>query len=748
MCYDNSENYHRRCDVATIKDVASLAGVSIATVSNYINGTKPVSKETEGRIRQAIEELQYEQNLAARNLRAKQFREVGVILPNFNDPYYVQMFQGIESALAEGGYSVNISFSNDIPEEELKCCQALLRKQICGLILVSCRPGSWQYYYDNFTAKGKPLVMIDRQIKGLDANFVCLDNFEMIHQITDTLLDDGYRQMFLFTGSGEFTCEQACIRGFSEAFERHGIHPRPEQLVQCDISKEDAFRRTVQLLHGHRPECILASSGLMATGIMEGLRLLGYGDDDIPVITLGEEHWNLFTQSHASMSTSRPAIKMGDTAASLLLKQLSSSLDDTERVVLHDALSAAPVFPAPGEEKEQPPLRILLLDNPTVHTFRGLIRNFELETGLKTEVTLLTHREILQTLLQESERYDVLMFDILWIARLCEQEALADITIPLNDLDTDRFFPGCLQFFGDHRGRHYGVPFMYAPQMLYYRKDLFEDARLQRDFAKRYDTTLRPPLTLKEYNAVADFFTNQTDAVPYGISVAAAYNECLAPEIHFRLQGFGGHICDNSGKVDFDNLQTLKAYINLKRAITFAKPDCMNTTDISAAEDFCRGETAMVISYPAFLESVTKLQKNSIIGCSLIPGRAPVLGGWSLGVSQSSGRKEDAFRFLGWCCSEQISNYFTIMGGQTAITATYTNDELVKLNPWLPLYYRAYSYAQPQPLPVLQTGRTAPMEQVDDVLCRWVYKMIHQDMEVQDVIQFTQRDLKELLEHD
>ena len=194
--------------MATIKDVAVLAGVSIATVSNYINGKKPVSKETEGKIRQAIDELQYEQNLAAKNLRAKQYREVGVILPNLNDPYYIQVFQGIEKTLAESGYFVNITFSYDSPGEELKSCQALLRKQICGLILVPCRPDSWQYYYDNFTAKGRPLVMIDRQIKGLDANFVCLDNYEMIYQITDTLLGDGYRQICLFARYAEFTCEQ------------------------------------------------------------------------------------------------------------------------------------------------------------------------------------------------------------------------------------------------------------------------------------------------------------------------------------------------------------------------------------------------------------------------------------------------------------------------------------------------------------------------------------------------------------
>ncbi len=730
--------------MATIKDVAVLAGVSIATVSNYINGKKPVSKETESKIRQAIDELQYEQNLAARNLRAKQYREVGVILPNLNDPYYIQVLQGIEKTLAESGYFVNITFSYDSPGEELKSCQALLRKQICGLILVSCRPDSWQYYYDNFTAKGRPLVMIDRQIKGLDANFVCLDNNEMIYQITDTLLGDGYRQICLFTGSEAFTCEQDCIRGFRAAFERHGLQPKAEQLVQCDLSKEEAFRSTIQLMNEHRPECILASSGLVATGIMEGLRLLGYSDEDVPVITLGEEHWNLFTQSHAAMSTSRPAIKVGDTAASLLLKQLSSSLDDTERVVLRDALSAAPVFPVMPEEREQEPLRLLLLDNPTVRTFQGLIRNFELEYGVKIEAELLPHHKMLQALQEQSDRYDVLMFDIPWLAGLCEQNVLADITAPVNDLDTGRFFPDCLTHFGAFHGRYYAIPFMYAPQMLYYRKDLFEDVHLQRDFAKQYDTTLRPPLTLKEYNAVAEFFTMQTDAVPYGISVAAAYDECFAPEIHLRLQAFGSRICDNSGNVDLENLQTLKAYINLKRSLAFAKPNYLQTTDISAAEEFCRGETAMLITYPAFLEGEANLRKSSNIGCSLIPGRAPILGGWSLGISHGSDKKEDAFHFLQWCCSEQISNYFTIMGGQTAITATYTNDELVRLNPWLPLYYRAYSYAQPQPVPVVN-GRTVPMERLDSVLCRWAYEMIRSDMEVQQVIQYTQRDLKELL---
>ena len=102
----------------TIKDVAELAGVSIATVSNYLNHTKPVSRSTADRIREAVEKLGYTANLSAKSLRANRYTEVGVILPNLNDPYYVQIFQGIEHAFAGTPYFVNTAFSYDIPELE------------------------------------------------------------------------------------------------------------------------------------------------------------------------------------------------------------------------------------------------------------------------------------------------------------------------------------------------------------------------------------------------------------------------------------------------------------------------------------------------------------------------------------------------------------------------------------------------------------------------------------------------------
>lgn len=741
--------------MATIRDVAKKAGVSIATVSNYLNNSKPVSSQTANRIKQAVDELQYAQNAVAKNLRSQVYRDVGIVLPNFNDPYYVQIFQGIQNAFLNSSYFVNVAFSDDVPELEQKNVKSLLGKQICGLILVSCQPDAWKYYYNNFTAKGKPLVMIDRQINALDANFVSLNNYAVVRDIAAKLLADGRRDLVLFSGPQEFTCENDCIRGFSDAFAGANLELPPSALVQTSITKESAFSKTIRLLKSRHPQVIIASSSLIATGVIEGLHLLGKTVEEIPVITLGEEHWNKFTQSFASYSTSRPAIRVGDTAASLLLEQLVSPLRDTERVVLKDITSRFGGFTTGLLSRHAPslalqtrhPLRILMLDNPVVHTFQGLVKSFEAEMGIPVDIHLLPHHSISREIQTASQNYDVLMFDLPWVANLASRNLLLDITGRLAQMDTSMFFQDALQQYVGFRGNYYGVPFLYAPQMLYYRKDLFDDPVLRADFERQFGGVLHPPLTLKEYNAVAEFFTTGTDAVAYGMSLAAAYTECFAPEIHFRLHAYGSRLYDAAGNVTFDNPQTLKAYINLIRALKFAKPDYLQSTDVSIIDNFLKGDTAMLITYPAFLSEAADLRKCSTsIGYSLVPGRTPLLGGWSLGISRSTDQPDAAFEFLRWSCDEKISSYFTIMGGQTAVVSAYTNDEMVKLYPWLPLYYKAYSYTQRQTLPVLSNGQIVPSEQVDSTLCHWAYEILLNHLDIQEAISRTQQELEVLFQ--
>lgn len=739
--------------MATIRDVAQKAGVSVATVSNYLNASKPVSHAVSERIKLAIEELHYTPNAAAKNLRGQKNHEVGVLLPNLDDPYYVQIFQGIEKAFSTSTYFVNVAFSADSPDVERAAVEGFSSKQICGLILVSCQPEEWKYYYDRFTSKGCPIVMLDRRIKSLDANYVCVDSETSMRQLSSALLRQGYRSIYLFSGPVGFTCEDTCVSAFRSAHTQADAPISAEQIIRSPMSKEAAFSHTVSLMRTHKPDAIITTSSLMATGVIEGLHLLGFTTDEIAVLTLGEEHWNRYTQTFASFSTARPAIKAGDMAAKLLLGQIVSPLRDTEQVILHDNalqnhLLLSPLF------SHQPPqtpcvygeaLRILMLDNPSVHLFQGLIRNFEQLSGIQTEIRFLPHHAIFDEIRTGAERYDVTMFDIPWLPLLAD-DILEDFTDELGNFDTSQFFSNCFQHFGAMHGRIYGIPFMYAPQMLYYRKDLFSDSTLRAEFERETGAMLRPPLTLKEYNAVASFFTRSTNAVDYGVSVAAAYNECFAPELYFRLHAFQSQILSNDGCPSFDNPQTLKAYINFRRTIHLAKPDYLQATDVSIVEDFLHGDTAMLITYPAFLTNATDLRKgSSSIGCSLVPGRRPLLGGWSFGVSRKSTQKEQAMAFLRWTCNEGISNYFTIMGGQTAISNTYTNDEMVKLYPWLPLYFKTYPNTQPQYQFSFPDGRPIPSKQIDDILCKWAYKCLIYNMDISAAIAATNQELTELL---
>lgn len=742
--------------MATIKDVAQLANVSIATVSNYLNHTKPVSRVLSDRIKEAVDTLQYAQNLSAKSLKSNVYNDIGVILPNVNDSYYVQIFQGIESVFQNSNYYLNPAFSNDVPEKERSIAKNLLRKQVSGLILVTCQPEEWKFYYENFTRHNRPVVLIDREIKSLDASVVSFDNRAVVQETTMQMLKAGYRNAFLVAGSHTFTCEAESIAGFQAAHEEAGIPFNPRAVVETELNKEDAFRHTTALLRRETPDIFLSTSELAATGIIEALRFLGYTQEDIPVVTLGEEHWNKYTHSFASFSTSRPAIKMGEQSAKLLIDKLQSPrLQESERIVLHDntpPTRAASSFRVQMHEPEH--IRILMLDTPPVHTFCNLLKNFENKTGIHADITVLPHRNLYNAIVENHshnsglDQFDVYLYDIPWLPMLADRGILEEITERMDSIDVDAFLPDCMQYYSCFENKYYGIPFIYAPQILYYRKDLFDDLTLRASFEKSYGAALRPPLTFKEFNAVAEFFTEKTDAVPYGISISAAYNECLAPELYMRLRACGSDVIDQHGNVVLDNGNALKAYINFARALRFAKPDYLTSTDLNTIDDFLSGETAMLITYPAFLANATDLRSSKVttsFGCTHIPGRSPLLGGWSFGINSRSLHKDAAFEFLKWTCNKQIGNYFALLGGQSAISSTYTNDELVKLYPWLPLYRSSYKHCRPMFQAVRRNNQLLSPNEIDNIVCKWVYKIIDGTCEIEEALTRTQEELESLV---
>ncbi|MDC7245927.1 MAG: extracellular solute-binding protein [Sphaerochaetaceae bacterium] len=753
--------------MATIKDVAKLAGVSIASVSNYLNHPNLVGSANAAKIKNAISTLGYKQNAMAKNLKSKRSNDIGIILPNFDDSYYAQIYQGIESVFQQSDFYLNLAFSYDNKEREEMILDGFLKKQICGLILISSKTDSWKFYYDSYISKNKPMVLLDRQIDNLDANIIYFDNKETISFLTKTLIEKNLKNIVLITGPQAFQCESMCIEGFSETMKKSNIPLNPDtQIVSSGSSKEDSFKSTVELFKKTVPEAIITTSENRAIGIIECMELLGYSIKDIPVLTLGEDHWNRHTHSIATLSTIRPAIHMGELAANILINQIDTPIiNENKHIVLKDKILQEERQEHPFLKKTIKPhakcedkgIRILLLDTMQVHALTGLMNNFYNMYGINTTIEIVSHHQLYQKILddrknaEKGKAFDVFMFDIPWLYTLANSEILADISEYINkpSFDTSLFLPDSLDYFSKYDDNYYGLPFMYAPQILYYRKDLFNDPLLKQEFEQIFHSQLRPPRTWKEFNAISEFFSFYTEKIPYGTSIPAAFPESLAPEIYLRIFSAGGSVFDQNNKVILNKPKNLKAYIDLLKIFKFAKPNFRQTDDIGVVNDFLNGETAMVITYPSFInESVNGHAQKKImsnIGFAQIPGQSPILGGWSLGINQLSDHKDEAFKFLSWACTDQISNHLSLLGGFSAVESTYSNDELIKLYPWFPIYHSAHKNSRPIVPPRKENGDIVSQNMIDEIVCKGIYSLIEEDKEIPSVIEETQQELEKLL---
>ncbi|MDR1390212.1 MAG: extracellular solute-binding protein [Treponema sp.] len=747
--------------MATIKDVAKKAGTSIATVSNYLNKTKPVGKKRTQNIRKAIEELNYIPNLSAKSLKSNQYNDIGVILPNFDDSYYVQIFQGIDLAFQNTDYYLNLAFTYDIPELEIKIVDGFVKKQIRGLIMITCQPDKWEYYYKQFYSVNKSIVLIDRQINNLDVNFVSFDYYTAVKNITLHLLQQSYRDIYLFTGPAIFHCESECVNGFTQAFADLSLSVDNSHIIQTLLNKEDAFRNTLVLLKKHTPEIIVTTSESCSKGVIEGLILLGKTLQDIPIITLGEDHWNRFTHSCASHSVTRPAINIGSQAARIMMEQIKSPKTyESKSVVMEGSDNNRAIQVTRTANKNiktkigRTKIRVLLLETAQSSALLGLLPNFENETGVRVEYKMLPNQYYINHILEEhaddeQNRPDVYMFDIPWLYHLASSGVLADISrfIQNPNFDKSIYFDNCLKYFSEYNGNYYGLPFMYAPQILYYRKDLFTNPKISAEYEKLYHLKLRNPQTWTEFNAIAEYFTVYCSAIEYGTSIPASYSEYLMPEIYMRLWSYGGNIISDN-KVVFDSPKTLKAFTNLKNTFKYAKPDYMQANDISIVEAFLRGDTAMLISFPSFLADIIDLRASGMkgnISYEHIPGKTPCLGGWSMGVSGRSKQKKDAFSFVQWACTKQIGNYLPLLGGYPAIQNVYTNDELIQLYPWLPLCLSAYKYTKPIIPPVLGSKAAVPQSELEYIICKWFYEVLEDKIKITTAITNAHKELEQLL---
>lgn len=310
----------------TIEDVAREVGVSIATVSRYLNGrTGEVSARTGLRIQAAIDRLGYVPNLAARSLKTGRSRLIGVLLANIAHPYWSVVLTGVEEASQRAGYSVIVSSAGDRAEVEDRYLQMFLEQRVDGILLnPALASPEIVALWGNLAV---PVVTIDRTLPGLPFDLVAMDNALGMRLAVEHLLALGHRRIgFVSWPPGTFTNRQERLRGYTDALAEAGLAVDPALIRFATEGWSDGVDRTLDLLEIPVPPTgILSATSMLNLQVLSAIKRRGLRvPEDISVIGYDDSPWDpLLDPPLTTVAT--PAHALGVAATERLIATIDGS---------------------------------------------------------------------------------------------------------------------------------------------------------------------------------------------------------------------------------------------------------------------------------------------------------------------------------------------------------------------------------------------------------------------------------------
>lgn len=753
--------------MATLKDVARDAGVSIATVSCCLSGAKNVKPETRMRIMDSIEKLKYVPNAAARSLKTADSKKIGIVLTDIDNFYHADILKGISYCLQNKGYDINIAFSNNSPDIECRKINDFVSSNVAGLLLITSQPWNTDFFMSRIKNYKIPTVFIEHRPDNLSFSFTGFDNYRTTFFLTEKLLHQGYRNISLITGPGTFSSEAEAVRGYKSALASYGVPVRSDLIQTTNMTKEGAFKALLTMPLLEQIDAVITTSENIAQGIAAACKIQGIQiPEDIQILTFGEESWTHDSTVPGILHTSRTAFTLGTASAELLMKNIESPVLFEEKTLLFsdDVVHSGIRIPTkkPRQVSGSRPalprreaLRILMVDLSTSHSAELLSRNFTNTTGVPVAIDFLPHDQMLQTIVKDMERpqphYDIYMYDIPWMEYMVQNGLVADIThyIDSSQFDKQAFFPENLEHC-KYENKYYGVPIIGGSQIMFYRKDLFENHKIRRAFKEKFQIPLAPPSTWTEFNGIASYFTreyNPDSPTLYGTSMAGIIDEEFAPELLIRLWAYGGRLWDKYNRVCMNTPENAQALNSILETQKYIESPPFETSIGKTVADFCSGRTAMLITYTEYANMICQSIQNNIIGrvgYESIPGHSPASVGWNLGLNPYSTKSEEAFLYFQWLGRKSTSIHMTILDGQSPACAPYHSHELLKLYPWLELTEESFRHCRKRNGPYSRNALIIPQSKIESILCNVMKEILISGSSISDALEKGQSDMTAL----
>lgn len=318
---------------STIKDVARVAGVSIATVSRILNGHGGVSTQLKQKVQAAVKELDYQPNGMARALKNQESRSIGLIIPDIENPFFPALVRGVEDAAQQNGYALILCNTDGKPKVEEKYLKFLLTKQVDGILFVGNLGNDGGQFW--FSGLNVPVVLLDRRIAGTPFSAVLTDNRAGAVMAVEYLIRQGRRKIVMIGGRQKSITSLERAAGFLAAMRAHDYSVSEHDIYYGDFTFEGGYRAVQALLENKTAfDAVFAANDMMAIGVMEGLSRHGLRvPDDVAVVGFDNIHMSAWYKP-ALTTVSQPVYQMGKIGVEILVDEIVGNGDSRQEIVL------------------------------------------------------------------------------------------------------------------------------------------------------------------------------------------------------------------------------------------------------------------------------------------------------------------------------------------------------------------------------------------------------------------------------
>ncbi len=317
--------------MATIIDVAKLAGVSKTTVSRYLNAQDSghMSAETKERIKKAIKELNYSPNNVARSLKGKATKVIGLVVNDLTNPFFLHMVQGIEAELRDSEYNILMCDSNLDINKEIECLKMLEQRRIDGILIVGVNLPVQHLMDINIQV---PIVLLERDSGDSKFDSVKIDNYYGAYAAVEYLVEKGYKKIAHIRGIQASMMAVKRKEAYEDCLKAHGFEYKEEYEADGYYQLEGGYSAMEKLMNlSDRPDAVFCANDMSAIGALryliehdykvpEDMALVGY--DDITVAPLVTPPLTTVRQ---------PVMELAKIATQVLLERMSMK-DETDYV--------------------------------------------------------------------------------------------------------------------------------------------------------------------------------------------------------------------------------------------------------------------------------------------------------------------------------------------------------------------------------------------------------------------------------